>query len=600
MKAKLYNLQLLFLSLLGFYPLLKFDWSSKIAIAFCFISIISAILNKTINFTRKGLFTFLLMTSYLLLLFISIIYSTNKEASIKIIIQLTPLLIIPFLLSFTDFKIPRKNLSSIFVLFIAVNMLYTVFMIYLFLNNPSRLEFNLEHYLLDYDKFQFIINDNLYKNLFFVHKAYFSMGFVICAVFSLNTFFISSSKKYFIQIIYAFVFVYFSFWVFYAFSFPNVIALIVSVVFILYLNLKKKIFLSAVVLFLVSCAVFFNIKLKDVDVQRGFNFVKTFTNDKKYEVNDTRHEIYTSVANIIRKSRFSEIIFGSGVGDVQDKLNNDYKNRLSLHKSKNLLYFSEEFNDTYWYKNNIHVIANKEMAPKKNTNNADLIVLDNLFEEVSHNICSEVTVTEEEVYTLSVFVKKGSSDKIILRLGEIDQRAVFDVTKGKLFQKLDVKTAEIKMLSNNWYRCSITATLKKNGLALIGLPSDNGDYIYTSKSDKSLCFWGAQLEKGELSSYTKNSNEQVQIALDKKLNTHNNYLYFLLTTGIVGLLFFLIFIVYLFKISLKPINALRVSFCIIIALNLLTENILSRHWGLMFFTFMLMVLFSNKEKTIQP
>jgi hypothetical protein len=598
LKAKLYNLQILFLSLLGFYPLLKFDWSSKILTVFCLISIISAILNKNINFTRKSFFSFLLMTGYFLILIISIIYASNKEASIKRIIQFTPLLIIPFLLSFTDFKIPRKKVSSIFMLFIGVNMLYTVFITYLFLSNPDRFEFNLWHYLLDYDKFQFIINKNLHYNFFLVHKPYFSMGFVLCAIFSLDIFFKSNSKKYFIQILYLLVFIYFSFWVFYAFSFPNVIALLLSVVFIFYLNLKKKIFLSASVLFLVSFAIFLTIKSKDVDVQRGFNFVKTFTNDKKYEVNDTRQEVYSSIVNIIRKSDLSEVLFGFGVGDVQDQLNAEYKNRLSLNKSKNLLYFSEEFNHKYWHKNNIHIIANEEISPT-DKNNADLIVLDNLFEEVSHNICSEVIVKKEGIYTFSVFVKKSNSDKVILRLGEIDQRAVFDLKKGKLFQKLNVEKAEIKILSNNWYRCSITVTLKKNGLALIGLPNDKGDYVYTSTSNKSLCFWGAQLEKGELSSYIKNNNEQLQIALDENLNTHNNYLYFLLATGVVGLMSFLMFILYLFKISLKPINVLKVSFCIIIALNFLTENILSRHWGVMFFTFMLILLFSNREKTIQ-
>ncbi len=598
MKAKLYNLQILFLSLLGFYPLLKFDWSSKILTVFCLISIISAILNKNINFTRKRFYSFLLMTGYFLIVIISIIYTSNKEASIKRIIQFTPLLIIPFLLSFTDFKLPRKKLSYVFTLFIGVNMLYTFFITYLFLSNPDRLEFNLSHYLLDYDKFQFITNKNLYSNFFLVHKPYFSMGFVICAIFSLDAFFKSNSKKYFTQILYLFVFIYFSFWVFYAFSFPNVVALLLSVIFTLYLNLKQKVFLSAFVLFVVSFAIFLNIKSKDVDVQRGFNFVKTFTNDKKYEINDTRYEVYKSVVNIIRKSNLYEVLFGFGIGDVQDNLNAEYKNRLSLNKSKNILYFSEEFNHKYWHKNNIHILANEETSPK-NKNNADLIVLDNLVEKVSHNISSVVKVEEQGVYTFSIFVKKSNSDKIILRLGEIDQRAVFDIKKGEIFQKLNVKKAKIKMLSNNWYRCSITVTLQKDGLALIGLPNDKGDYVHISKSEKSLYFWGVQLEKGELSSYIKNNNEMLQIAYDEKLNTHNNYLYFILASGFVGLISFLIFILYLFKISLKPINALKVSFCIIIALNCLTENILSRHWGLMFFSFMLILLFSNREETIQ-
>lgn len=594
MKAKLYHLQIFFLCLLGFYPLLKFDWSSKILFAFCFISIISAILNKNIHFTRKSFLKYLLMTGYFLILIISIIYSSNKEASFKRIIQFTPLLIIPFLLSFVDFRISTKKVSSIFMLFICINVIYTIFITYLFLSNPDRLEFNLKHYLLDYDKFQFIINNNLYSTLFLVHKPYFSMGFVLCAIFSLHTFFKSNSKKYFLQILYLLLFIYFSFWVFYAFSFPNVIALLLSVILILYLNLRQKIFLSAFVLFLVSSAIFLNIKSKDVDVQRGFNFVKSFTNNKKYEVNDTRHEVYKSVINIIRKSNLSELLFGFGIGDVQDKLNAEYKNRLSLNKSKNLLYFSEEFNHKYWHKNNIHIIANEETSPK-NKNNADLIVLDNLFKDASHNICSEVKVEKEGIYTFSVYVKKSNFDKIILRLGEINQRAVFDLKEGALFQKLNVEKAEISKLHNNWYRCSISVILNKKSLALIGLPNDKGDYVYLSKSDKSLYFWGVQVEKGMLTSYVKNNNEQLQIALDEKLNTHNNYLYFILAIGFIGLLSFLIFILYLFKISLKPINGLKLSFCIIIVLNCLTENILSRHWGLMFFTFMLILLFSNRK-----
>ena len=127
------------------------------------------------------------------------------------------------------------------MLFICINIIYTIFITYLFLSNPDRLEFNLKHYLLDYDKFQFIINNNLYSTLFLVHKPYFSMGFVLCAIFSLHTFFKSNSKKYFLQILYLLLFIYFSFWVFYAFSFPNVIALLLSVILILYLNLREKI-----------------------------------------------------------------------------------------------------------------------------------------------------------------------------------------------------------------------------------------------------------------------------------------------------------------------------------------------------------------------
>jgi len=53
-KIKKDHLQLFFLSLVGFYPLLKFDWSSKILFAFCLIVIIKAIREKKIVFKKKG------------------------------------------------------------------------------------------------------------------------------------------------------------------------------------------------------------------------------------------------------------------------------------------------------------------------------------------------------------------------------------------------------------------------------------------------------------------------------------------------------------------------------------------------------------------
>ena len=199
-------------------------------------------------------------------------------------------------------------------------------------------------------------------------------------------------------------------------------------------------------------------------------------------------------------------------------------------------------------------------------------------DDFSQSICSEV-VYEEKDDTFSVYVMDSKSEDYIFisSYSSNIEPLVFSENLDRF--KLNVEKAEISKLHNNWYRCSITVILKKKSLALIGLPNDKGDYVYLSKSDKSLYFWGVQVEKGMLTPYVKNNNEQLQIALDEKLNTHNNYLYFILAIGFIGLSSFLIFILYLFKISLKPINGLKLSFCIIIVLNCLTENILSPDSG---------------------
>jgi hypothetical protein len=188
---------------------------------------------------------------------------------------------------------------------------------------------------------------------------------------------------------------------------------------------------------------------------------------------------------------------------------------------------------------------------------------------------------------------------ITIRFGELNQRAVFDIGNGKLFKKLDVLQANILPMENDWYRCSIVVDIHKRGLALLGFSNDTGAYVYKSDRKQSVIFWGLQLEEGELTAYSKNKNEQIQIAISQKLNTHNNYIYVFLASGCVGLLCFIFFIFYLFKTSVRSIDIFRISFCILVSLNFLTENILSRHWGLMFFSFMLLLLFNKKDESIK-
>jgi hypothetical protein len=199
-------------------------------------------------------------------------------------------------------------------------------------------------------------------------------------------------------------------------------------------------------------------------------------------------------------------------------------------------------------------------------------------------------------YTFSVFAKKGSSETLILRLGPIENRAYFDLEKGQVISKYEgIITANIESIDTEWNRCSIAVKGNGSSLAIVGLSDAKGTYNYIGK-DKELYIWGAQIEEGETpSAYLKNDSELMNYAYERNLNTHNNYLFFLLTTGIIGLFSFLFSLFLLFRFSLKNKNILQWSFCIIIALNFLTENILSRHWGLMFVSVMVLILFTSQK-----
>lgn len=79
-------------------------------------------------------------------------------------------------------------------------------------------------------------------------------------------------------------------------------------------------------------------------------------------------------------------------------------------------------------------------------------------------------------------------------------------------------------------------------------------------------------------------------------NTHNQYLFFAVASGMFSLLFYLLFLYLQHKEALKYKNVLYLYFIIVVALISLTENILSRSDGVMFFTFFSsLFLFNNRD-----
>ena len=71
----------------------------------------------------------------------------------------------------------------------------------------------------------------------------------------------------------------------------------------------------------------------------------------------------------------------------------------------------------------------------------------------------------------------------------------------------------------------------------------------------------------------------------KGLNSHNQYLSFLLKSGIWGLTIYLLTLVYGFKTAFKRKDVLFISFMLVIAVVSVTENILDVDKGVMFYSF---------------
>lgn len=72
---------------------------------------------------------------------------------------------------------------------------------------------------------------------------------------------------------------------------------------------------------------------------------------------------------------------------------------------------------------------------------------------------------------------------------------------------------------------------------------------------------------------------------DKDFNTHNYFLYLILSTGIVGFVLFISTLVYHFQSSIKNQDRLYFTFIIVFSVFLLTENVLVRAYGIVSYSF---------------
>ncbi|MEN8886872.1 MAG: O-antigen ligase family protein [Winogradskyella sp.] len=91
--------------------------------------------------------------------------------------------------------------------------------------------------------------------------------------------------------------------------------------------------------------------------------------------------------------------------------------------------------------------------------------------------------------------------------------------------------------------------------------------------------------------------ENLYYLFENKYNTHNQYLSLLMKSGLLGLTFFIFFIVYNIKIALKFNDNLYLSIILFYLIIFLFENVLERQNGIIFFAFLFnFFCFKNSSK----
>lgn len=173
--------------------------------------------------------------------------------------------------------------------------------------------------------------------------------------------------------------------------------------------------------------------------------------------------------------------------------------------SRNLLTFTQEFDNAGWVKNGTTITANAATAPDGTLTAGKLV-------ENTANAEHRAARTETLVagtYTLSCYVKAAERGFFVFR-ENINGSIVdtfFNLNTGVVASTGAGRTSSITSAGNGWYRCAVTAT-STGGSATLGFDiSDNGARIvYTGTAGLGIYLWGAQLEANTTATdYTRNN-----------------------------------------------------------------------------------------------
>jgi len=187
---------------------------------------------------------------------------------------------------------------------------------------------------------------------------------------------------------------------------------------------------------------------------------------------------------------------------------------LTSEPKRNLLTYTEQFDNASWAKVRASVTANAISAPD-GTLTADKIVEDTSSDN-SHVVYRGYALVSSTAYTKTVYVKAaGRTQFKIVNIG------TYAASFGVLFN-LETGTitsgtgGTIEALANDWYKVSVSFSATGTGSEVIYYQlAVDGSVVYTGDGTSGIYLWGAQLEAtAYATSYIPTTSTSVTRAAD--------------------------------------------------------------------------------------
>ena len=183
----------------------------------------------------------------------------------------------------------------------------------------------------------------------------------------------------------------------------------------------------------------------------------------------------------------------------------------SLGWRRNLLEYTESFDNSYWVKTNSSITPNGATAPN-GTATADKLTENSSANSVHNAYQVGVTVVQGADYTFSIYVKKDDYKWVQLSFAlssgtfTANDWANFDVNAGVVGNVGSGASGAIQDVGDGWYKCSVTAPASasaSSGATICLTDNTNASSrnpSYTGDGSSGIYIWGAQLEEASTAS----------------------------------------------------------------------------------------------------